>query len=35
MAEPEPFLTEQQRVVRAAILGGLLGLVLRLVARRR
>jgi hypothetical protein len=38
MAEPtdpsEPFLTETQRGVRAAILGAILGLVLALFGRR-
>jgi len=31
----EPFLTEQQRGIRAAVLGAVFGLVLALLGRRR
>ena len=33
--EPQPFLTETERGIRAAILGAILGLVLGLFGRRR
>jgi hypothetical protein len=33
--QPEPFLTEWQRGMRAAVLGGVFGLVLALLGRRR
>jgi hypothetical protein len=33
--EPQPFLTETERGIRAAVLGTILGLVLSLFARRR
>jgi hypothetical protein len=33
--EPQPFLTERERGIRAAILGSILGLILSLFARRQ